>query len=100
MSSPLISTSSMFGYSASVAAKKEPKNVLGRLATLPKLAEVTPASRLEVRPAPEMVSSGISEIDAFTGGLPRGCLTEIFGPASSGRTSVLGAALGGGAPRQ
>jgi recombination protein RecA len=41
------------------------------------------------KPAPERVRSGISEVDAATGGLPRGCLTEIFGPASSGRTSLL-----------
>ena len=33
--------------------------------------------------------SGVPEIDTATGGLPRGCLTEIFGPASSGRTSLL-----------
>ena len=56
-------------------------------------ASVTPASQLEIRPAPEMVSSGIAELDALTGGLPRGCLTEIYGPASSGRTTVLLAAL-------
>ncbi len=56
-------------------------------------SSITPASRLEIRPAPEMVSSGISAIDALTGGLPRGCLTEICGPASSGRSSVLLAAL-------
>jgi len=59
----------------------------------PKLTSVTPASRLAVRPAPEMVSSGIAPIDALTGGLPRGCLTEICGPASSGRTTLLLAAL-------
>jgi recombination protein RecA len=41
------------------------------------------------RPSPECVSSGIPSLDAATGGLPRGCLTEIFGPASSGRTSLL-----------
>jgi hypothetical protein len=41
------------------------------------------------RPALEWVRSGISEVDAATGGLPRGCLTEIVGPASSGRTSLL-----------
>jgi hypothetical protein len=40
-----------------------------------------------------MVSSGIREIDELAGGLPRGCLSEICGPASSGRTSVLLAAL-------
>ena len=56
-------------------------------------ANVTPASQLEIRPAPEMVSSGISALDVLTGGLPRGCLTEICGSASSGRTTVLLAAL-------
>ena len=54
---------------------------------------ITPASQLEIRPAPEMVSSGIPAIDTLTGGLPRGCLTEICGPASSGRTTLLLAAL-------
>jgi hypothetical protein len=56
-------------------------------------ARVTPASQLEIRPAPEMASSGAPAIDALTGGLPRGCLTEICGPASSGRTTLLLAAL-------
>jgi hypothetical protein len=72
---------------------KEPGLVLQRLKASPKLAGVTAASRLEVRPTPEMISSGIREIDELTGGLPRGCLSEICGPASSGRTSVLLAAL-------
>ncbi len=58
-----------------------------------RLAGITPASRLGVRPTPEMVSSGIAAMDAFTGGLPRGCLTEICGPASSGRTTLLLSAL-------
>jgi recombination protein RecA len=39
------------------------------------------------------VSTGIPEIDSLTGGLPRGALTEIFGPACSGRTSLLLSAL-------
>jgi hypothetical protein len=56
-------------------------------------ARVVPASRLEARLAPEMVTSGIAAIDALTGGLPRGCLTEICGAASSGRTTFLLAAL-------
>ena len=42
----------------------------------------------------EIVSTGISEIDALVGGLPRGALTEIVGPAGSGRTSLLFSALG------
>jgi recombination protein RecA len=57
------------------------------------LANVTSASHLAVRPAPEMLSSGIAAINALTGGWPRGCLTEICGPASSGRTTVLLSAL-------
>ena len=58
-----------------------------------RLAGITPASRLGARPTPEMVPSGIAAMDALTGGLPRGCLTEICGPASSGRTTLLLAAL-------
>src|SRR5216683_2126053 len=82
------------------ASRKEPALVLQRLAALPKLAGVTPASRLEVRPTPEMISSGIREIDELAGGLPRGCLSEICGPASSGRTSVLLSALAVATRRQ
>src|ERR1039457_5154274 len=41
------------------------------------------------RLAREMLPSGIREVDEATGGLPRGCLTEIVGPVSSGRTSLL-----------
>jgi recombination protein RecA len=82
------------------AAKKEPALVLQRLATLPKLAGMTAASRLEMRPTPEMVSCGIREIDELAGGLPRGCLSEICGPASSGRTSVLLSALAAATRRQ
>jgi recombination protein RecA len=67
--------------------------LLKKLGSVPKLAQVTPASRLEVRAAPEMVSSGIAALDELTGGWPRGCLSEICGPASSGRTGVLLAAL-------
>jgi len=73
--------------------------LLAHGSALAKLAALTPASRLEVRPAPEMVSSGIRELDALTGGLPRGGITEICGPASSGRTSVLLAALAGATQR-
>jgi hypothetical protein len=58
-----------------------------------RLASVTPASRLPVRSAPEMVSSRIAELDVLTGGLPRGCLTEICGSASSGRSTVMLSAL-------
>ena len=50
---------------------------------------VVPASRLGDRPAAATVLTGIESLDALSGGLPRGGLTEICGPASSGRTSVL-----------
>src|ERR1700758_2709248 len=40
-------------------------------------ASLTSASRLTLRPAPDMVSSGVPAIDGLTGGLPRGCVTEI-----------------------
>jgi hypothetical protein len=39
------------------------------------------------------VPAGIPEIDSLTGGLPRGALTEIFGPACSGLTTFLFSAL-------
>jgi recombination protein RecA len=57
------------------------------------------ASALE-RPSPEMVSTGVPAIDALTGGLPRGALTEIVGPASSGRTSLLLSTLAQATARQ
>ena len=46
----------------------------------------------EKRPA-EVISTGACEVDSFIGGLPRGSMTEVFGPASSGRTSFMLSAL-------
>jgi hypothetical protein len=37
----------------------------------------------------ESVPTGITSLDALTGGLPRGAISEIFGPPSSGRTSTM-----------
>jgi hypothetical protein len=37
----------------------------------------------------EHVPTGIVPLDALTGGLPRGAITEFFGPPSSGRTSAM-----------
>jgi hypothetical protein len=96
---PLVSTAAP-GRFVAVAAPVWSTLVFERLSAIPKLAGVTPASRLEVRPTPQMVPSGVREIDALTGGLPRGCLTEVCGPASSGRTSVLLAALAAATQRQ
>lgn len=46
------------------------------------------------------VSTGVPVLDALTGGLPRGALSEITGPASSGRTGVMLAALAGATRRE
>ena len=54
----------------------------------------------EKRPA-EVISTGLCEVDSFIGGgLPRGALTEVFGPASSGRTSFMLSALAQATARQ
>jgi hypothetical protein len=45
------------------------------------------------RPLPETVPTGVAELDAVIDGLPRGSLTEIFGPRSSGRSSLLASIL-------
>jgi recA bacterial DNA recombination protein len=49
---------------------------------------------------PLTVSTGVAALDALIGGLPRGALSEITGPASSGRTSVMLAALAGATRRE
>jgi hypothetical protein len=51
------------------------------------------AFRIQEKTAPETLSTGVTEVDALTGGIPRGAITEIFGPRSSGRTSLLYSAL-------
>jgi recombination protein RecA len=48
---------------------------------------------LRERAVPLTVSTGVAALDALTGGLPRGALSEISGTASSGRTAVMLAAL-------
>lgn len=49
---------------------------------------------LQPRPAEERLETGIAAIDVLTeGGIPRGCLSEIIGEASSGRTTLLLALL-------
>src|SRR5437867_466407 len=50
------------------------------------------------KPPPETISTGIAEVDAAMGGIPRGSITEICGPASSGRTSLLLSVRCGGNP--
>ena len=47
------------------------------------------AFKVQEKPVVETLSTGIDQIDALTGGMPRGAISEIFGPASSGRTSLM-----------
>src|SRR3984957_18205679 len=96
---PLVFTAAL-GRPVAITAAAGSTLVFKRLSAMPKLAGMTPASQLAVRPTPQMVSSGVREIDTLTGGLPRGCLTEVSGPASSGRTSILLAALAAATQRQ
>jgi hypothetical protein len=49
-------------------------------------------ARHEKQPV-EMLASGISEIDQALAGFPRGAISEIYGAASCGRTSLLLATL-------
>src|SRR5947209_7887065 len=85
MSSPLLQLEPTNHFP--FAARSTSANLLKQFSAT--LAGVTPASRLEIRPAPDTASSGIAQIDALTGGLPQGCLTEVCGPESSGRTSLM-----------
>lgn len=100
MSSVLVCAQPATSFSSLLVPQEKPALVLNYLSTISRLSRVTPAGHLDVRPAPTTVSSGLPELDALTGGLPRGCLTEIYGPASSGRTSVLTAALAAATRRQ
>jgi recA bacterial DNA recombination protein len=83
-----------------IFASSSPREIFVKTLLTTSLPGIVPASRLEVRPAPEMVSSGVRELDALTGGLPRGCLTEVCGAASSGRTSLLLAILASATQRK
>src|SRR5271167_288908 len=55
---------------------------------------------LRERAVPLTVPTGVAALDGLTGGLPRGAVSEITGPASSGRTGVMLAALAGTTRRQ
>jgi hypothetical protein len=57
---------------------------------------VRQTERIESQP----MSTGIAEVDALTGGLPRGALTEILGGASSGRTTLAFSILAAATARE
>ena len=56
-------------------------------------AHVSSPFQYRDRPLVDAVSAGIPSVDIVTGGLPRGSLTEIYGPPCSGKTSLLISAL-------
>jgi recA bacterial DNA recombination protein len=97
MASPLLPIET---HDAPGASEAKSAALLKELARKSPQAGITAASHLEIRPSPEMASSGIQQIDALTGGLPRGCLTEVSGAESSGRTSLLLAALAAATRRE
>lgn len=59
-----------------------------------------PTLLLRERMSPQTAPIGISELDALTGGLPRGALSEITGSVSSGRTGVMISAFAAATQRQ
>jgi recombination protein RecA len=89
-----------FPVSPERSLEEKKAGILKHITASGRVLDVRPASRLEVRPRPEMLSSGIAEVDAITGGIPRGCLSEICGPASSGKTSALLAAIAAATHRE
>lgn len=46
------------------------------------------ATKLEVSPPRETLGTGLPHIDHLTGGFPRGAISEVIGPESSGRTAL------------
>ena len=60
-----------------------------RLQIETKLAERVPAAlTLKIKHAPEVFATGINAVDEMLGGgIPRGCITEVSGEASTGKTS-------------
>lgn len=101
-STQLLSEALAAGFPASSHRSLQEKKVgiLKHIAASGRELDVRPASHLEVPPRPEMLSSGIAEVDAITGGIPRGCLSEICGTGSSGKTSVLLSAIAAATRRE
>ena len=62
--------------------------------------KVPSALTVRERPAPICLPTGVAAVDALCGGIPRGSLSEITGPASSGRTSLLHSLLAEATARQ
>lgn len=54
---------------------------------------LAPTLRWKIETSPEVLSTGIGPVDALIEGCPRGRITEIAGPQSSGRSTLLYAIL-------
>jgi recombination protein RecA len=66
----------------------------------PTAARVT---TLALRPDPQLrecLPTGIGPLDALTGGFPRGAISEVLGPDSSGRTTLLHSLLAAATARE
>lgn len=85
---PPLTTTARF---CEIEVQANERRILVAAAALKRQLEALTGASLELRerPAPDCVSTGIHEVDLMAGGLPRGGLTEICGPASSGRTTLL-----------
>lgn len=44
---------------------------------------------LHSKKSADLAQTGMESVDSLTGGIPRAGMTEIYGPASSGRTSLM-----------
>ena len=97
MASPLFSVESS-EFTGLIEAKSA--SLLKEISRKEPRAGITSAAHLKIRPSPETAPSGIADIDAITGGLPRGCLTEVSGADSSGRTSLMLSAIAAATRRE
>jgi hypothetical protein len=52
-------------------------------------SKIPGAFNIQPQTTPEMIATGFAEVDRKCGGVPRGRLSEICGPVSSGRTTLL-----------
>lgn len=69
-------------------------NLKHRLNEFDLAARFGDAFKIHQKTVVETISTGVEEVDTLTGGMPRGAISEIFGPASSGRTSLMLSMLG------
>jgi recombination protein RecA len=90
---------------AAVVARTTTREELESLLRLRKLDHTLAATDLEAEPfghdvVHTMVPTGISDLDArLRGGIPRGQLSELVGPRSSGRLAIVVSALAGATAR-